>query len=343
MRQDESVMQTFNCECGARVFFANSKCVSCQRDLLFVPRLGTMATVLNAGPTLSLHNVNEVHKRCGNQLSWGVCNWAVPADDPNPLCQACRLNDVIPDLSVADNNALWADVEQAKRHLIYTLNQLGLPVQSKIESPAGLSFRLMHDTPGREVLTGHADGVITLNMREADPVAREQARIDLREGYRTLLGHMRHEVGHYYWDLIIRDGGRVEGCRKVFGDERKDYAQALEEHYSTPPAPGWEQTFISVYAASHPWEDWAETWAHLLHMVDTLESAHHFGLSGPSPLAHGEGRWDMDTAIATWGEVSVALNTLNRSMGMPDPYPFTITPAIATKLKFVAQAIDEYS
>src|SRR6202011_5238904 len=35
---------------------------------------------------------------------------------------------------------------------------------------------------------------------------------------------------------------------------------------------------VTPYASAHPWEDFAETWAHYFHMVDTLETATAFGL-----------------------------------------------------------------
>lgn len=275
-------MRTFTCECGARVFFVNTRCMTCERELAFLPDLGLMAAVESAGE-------NEVHclgmasppyRRCENQLEFAVCNWLVPAGDEVSLCASCRLNQIIPDLTEERNRLLWSDIERAKRHLVYTLHQLSLPVKSKAADPNGMAFNVMADTPEQRVLTGHDHGVITLNLREADPVSREKTRIALKEGYRTLLGHLRHEVGHYYWELLIQDSPELLApCRELFGDERADYAAALKQHYEADAdEASWHESFISFYAKAHPWEDWAETWAHYVHMIDTLETARHFGL-----------------------------------------------------------------
>ncbi len=212
---------------------------------------------------------------CANYVENGVCNWLVAADSPHTLCIACRLNNTIPNLSEPGNRDLWADVESAKRRLVYGLYRLRLEVLSKLDDEKrGLSFDIKSDLEDQRVLTGHSDGLITLNIEEADPAKRERNRLALKERYRTLLGHFRHEIGHYYWDRLVGEGegDRLEAFRKVFGDERSDYAQALERHYQAPLA-DYHLSFISSYASSHPWEDFAETFAHYLHMRDTLETA----------------------------------------------------------------------
>jgi hypothetical protein len=189
----------------------------------------------------------------------------VEASDPNPLCIACRLNRTIPDLNDPDNGRYWGEIEAAKRRLVSQLLALGLPVKSKIaEDPErGLMFDFLRSPPGgRAVMTGHANGLITMNVEEADNVKREKIKHDLHEPYRTLLGHFRHEVGHYYWDLLVRDTKWLGPFRQVFGDERANYAQALRRNYEAGPPPDWRNSYISSYAAMHPWEDWAETWAH---------------------------------------------------------------------------------
>lgn len=333
-------MRTFKCECGARVFFINSRCVTCARELGFLPDVGTMATLQTEGDIVRGLGFDGSYRKCANQLAFDVCNWLVPENASETLCQSCRLNQVIPNLKDENNRALWNDVERAKRHLIYTLNQLRLPVYPKSEDPQGLAFNIMTDTPKEQVLTGHADGVITLNLREADPVSREETRVAMKEGYRTLLGHFRHEVGHYYWDLLVKDSPDLDAFRQLFGDERADYAAALEKHYGSGPATaGWQESFISNYAKAHPWEDWAESWAHVLHMVDTLETARNFAIAEISEGHPDKLISNFDPLIEEWFELTVVMNALNRSMGLPDAYPFAITDRVKEKLCFVAGVI----
>src|SRR5262249_17798301 len=149
----------------------------------------------------------------------------------------------------------------------------------------GLAFDLLRSpSGGPRGVTGHNHGVITLNLEEAEDPAREQIRVAMHEEYRTLLGHLRHETGHYYWDRLIGGTGRIEEFRRIFADERQDYATALENHYQKGPPATWRDGYVSAYAAAHPWEDWAETWAHYLHMLDTLECALGFGLDPESSI-----------------------------------------------------------
>jgi hypothetical protein len=277
-------------------------------------------------------------RRCANYVDNGVCNWLVPSGSPGSLCDACRLNHTIPNLSEPKNRELWAEVESAKRRLIYGLRRLGLEVLSKLDDPVrGLSFDIKSDVGDERVLTGHSDGLITLNIEEADPEKRERNRLALKERYRTLLGHFRHEVGHYYWDRLVREGDRLEAFRKVFGDERDDYAQALERHYAAP-LEDYRVRFISSYASAHPWEDFAETFAHYLHMRDTLETAQHFGLTGDTPRSTRDAS-SLSSLLDDWLGLTVALNALNRSMGLPDAYPFALTPLVEVKLAFVHELV----
>jgi len=326
-------MKVFRCSCGARVFFDNSACLSCGHALGFAPEAAELWALDGGSDTTEIGGVS--YRKCANYVENGVCNWLVRVDSPSELCQACALNRVIPDLSQPDNRALWLEVEKAKRRLVYSLNQLGLPLSSKTDDPVrGLSFDIKADVGSEHVLTGHDDGLITLNLNEADPAEREKMRLAMKERYRTLLGHFRHEIGHYYWDRLVRDAGRSQDFRQVFGDERADYAEALKRHYAAPPDPNYAEHFISHYAYSHPWEDFAETFAHYLHVIDTLETGQQFGFA--SELAGPE---DFEHLMAEWFELSVALNSLNRSMGLPDAYPFAIAPAVQKKLRFVHELI----
>jgi hypothetical protein len=332
-------MRTFKCECGARIFFENTLCLTCGRELGFLPNAGSMSAIEPSRRGYRALWDGGLYEKCKNNVDEGVCNWLVSKEETNDLCQACRLNRVIPDLTQEEVRKLWSNVEIAKRRLLYSLNELELPVIPQSESSVGLAFDIKADTPDNRVLTGHADGLITLNLAEADPVLREKTRLEMDERYRTLLGHFRHESGHYYWDLLVRDSSWLEPYRELFGDERQDYAAALKNHYGDP-SNDWATDFISAYASSHPWEDWAETWAHFLHIVDTLETA---GECGFSAIRVGEeiAVDELDELMDDWHDLTIALNAMNRSMGMPDPYPFHLTPKVKQKLAFVRNVVVE--
>ena len=292
------------------------------------------------------------YRLCGNYTSHAVCNWAIPERDSNAFCLACRLNKMIPDLSNVDALDSWHRLEIAKRRLVFTLVSLGLPLETKLEQPeTGLAFAFLSDVAqGEQVLTGHCDGLVTINLKEADAPSREKMRVDLGERYRTLLGHFRHESGHYYWDRLVRDSHWLEEFRALFGNDEQDYAAAVERHYAAPRL-DWPDAFISSYASMHPWEDWAETWAHYLHMIDTLETAQSYGLV-LTPQAMGGALsenvsadrvrfHDFDDLIAAWLPLTVALNCLNRSMGLPDVYPFVLAERVIAKVRFVHQVVEE--
>lgn len=323
------------------------------------------------------------YRQCANWTNYQVCNWMLPEehDDKEGLCEACRLNDIIPDLGVAANLPLWHSLEKAKRRCIFTLLELGLPLNGRAELPSNqsggdvegqeipqLTFRFMSDKDsgshfqkpleGKEpVLTGHADGVITINLAEADDIAITRMRVAMEERYRTLLGHFRHETGHYYWDVFNRTDSRfAERFRAAFGDEQASYSEALDRHYQQGPPLDWQNTFVSTYATMHPWEDWAETWAHYLHIIDTLETQQSYSLVSdmlskkanqvdlPFSVGNREtwGASKFSSIMKLWIDVSIFLNNLNRSMGLPDPYPFVLHQPIQDKLNFVHETILRY-
>jgi hypothetical protein len=330
-------VKLFQCQCGAQVFFDNSQCLTCGRGLGFVPDERAMVALAPNGEQ-ETETPNGRYRKCANYAHEGVCNWLLPCAARGDLCQACELNNVIPDLSNPDNRRLWLEVEKAKRRLVYDLDGLGLPVVPKrVDAERGLSFDIKASEGAERVLTGHSDGLITLSLEEADAEQREKMRVAMKERYRTPLGHFRHEIGHYFWDRLVRDREPLEACRELFGDERVDYALALKNHYAQAPEPDYAERFISQYAASHPWEDFAETFAHYLHMIDTLETAAQFGFSA----APAERSDDFAALMASWYPLSVALNSLNRSMGMPDPYPFVLSEPIERKLAFVHRLISD--
>jgi len=258
------------------------------------------------------------------------------------------------DLSVERNGQFWRKLEQAKRRLISQLLALGLPVVSRHADPVhGLAFDFLGSMPGRpHVMTGHEDGVITLNAEEAEDAVRERIRAEMREPYRTLLGHFRHEIGHYYWDLLVFPTPWIEDFRALFGDDRADYAAALQTHYEQGPPPDWADRFVSSYASMHPWEDWAETWAHYLHMADTADTAMSFGVDATtvelaSDLFTTDDLWQPEHPDAAkfldfingWVLLTNVLNELSRSMGQPDCYPFVLPRTAVGKLQFIHRVI----
>jgi hypothetical protein len=280
------------------------------------------------------------YRLCDNREP-GACNWGIAADDPNRYCRSCRLTRTIPNLGVPGHRDLWSRLEAAKRQLLYGIDRLGLPLVGRDEDPQqGLVFDFPVGSPTAEnemdctrpVKTGHVSGVITIDASEADPVDRTRVKQELGELYRTPLGHLRHEIGHYYWERLVRDAGRLGAWREVFGDETADYGASLRAHYGTGGRDAWSATHVSHYATAHPWEDWAETWAHYLHMIDAMETAASFRVIGEDPE-------DFDSKLDAWIELSVALNALNRSMGLEDAYPFVLTPAVRRKLRFVHDVV----
>lgn len=344
-------MKLFSCpNCGQRLYFENARCLSCQSPVLYDP--DQAAFVLSGGDDV-FYCVNV--DQCG-------CNWRAPVGQG--FCRACTLNKIIPDLSVTGNRERWTRVEAAKKRAIYSLLAFGLAVGSKQapDNDEGLAFDFLADTagagPGGErILTGHDNGLITLNVAEADSAEREKMRVQMGESYRTLLGTFRHELGHYYWDRLIRDDPVwLERFRQLFGDERTDYAGALERHYANGAPLDWQANHISAYAASHPWEDWAESWAHYLHVTDTLEMVHSLNFplgqlaavggnelpasdtaqrSMPSAPLHKPAIVPFDRILRRWLVLSEASNSINRCMGLPDLYPFVISAGAAAKLAFV--------
>ena len=327
----------------------------------------------NANNSASGTNSGTVYLRCDNLLTPAACNWLVPineainesineaANETNKdstslihLCRACRLNRVIPDLADPDhpdNGVLWGRIEQAKRRLISVLLILGLPVASRIteDTERGMMFDFLRSPDnGPHVMTGHNTGLITLDLEEADDAVREAARTAMREPYRTLLGHFRHEVGHYYWDRLVNNTPWAEGFQTLFGDENQDYPASLRQHYEQGPPAEWELHYVSAYASCHPWEDWAECWAHYMHMRDAIDTALSFGLAVESteleftPFSltalyqpdHPEAQQFLDF-LNKWTWLTTMLNEMSRSMGQPDFYPFVLPYEVVAKLQFI--------
>jgi hypothetical protein len=346
-------MKTFHCDkCGLQVFFENVRCERCGGMLGYQPEHRAISTFEPAGTGLwrSLNpvNANRLYRQCANYAREDVCNWMLSADAKSDLCASCQLTHTIPMLT-EQNRVYWKRLEAAKRRLLYTLWDLKLQPTPKVDDrDTGLAFEFLEDLPTKRVITGHANGVITLNIAEADPAHREMTREQMHEPYRTLLGHFRHESGHYYFERLIADTRWIPRFRELFGDEREDYGEALQRHYREGPAPDWNSRFISSYASSHPWEDWAESWAHYLHMIDTIDTAFACGMT-LQPKKPAEPRMVIEDSplrimsfqelMNDWFALSYVLNSLNRSVGMPDAYPFTLSTPVLEKLGFIHEVV----
>ena len=346
-------MKLFTCQnCGQPLYFENTTCASCGLRLGYCVERDLFLTLELIDGEWRPHDEPRGGARLCINAQHDVCNWLVSSDDAAAFCAACRHNRTIPSLSEPDNLLHWRKIEIAKRRLFYTLLHLRLPLTTRQQNANGLAFDFLSSSASpaaSPVMTGHVGGLITLNVTEADDSERERQRRAMGEPYRTLLGHFRHEVAHYYWDLLVSRRVAIDEFRHLFGDERADYAQALKRHYEQGAPSDWPDHFITAYASAHPWEDFAETWAHYFHMVDTLETAAAFGLrlrpkhvKGTDLSAiidfdpHEAG---IDSIIDAWLPLTFAANSINRSMGQADLYPFVLAPAVIWKLVFIHDQI----
>ena len=343
-------MRRFICpNCGSQVHFDNTQCMGCGSEIGYAP-LDDRMVVLNENADAQ----KNAQPRCANRELIG-CNWLCAPSSTDNMCLSCQHTTKIPNVADDEQRQHWGRLERAKRRLFYALIKFGLPFEINRDTPNGsLHFELLGDEiqpdgKNKRVMTGHFNGKITINIAEADDAIREKNRTTLGEPYRTLIGHFRHEVAHYYWDKLVAGQDIVNKFRDCFGDEREDYGEALKAHYARGSTPDWQQDFVSEYASAHPWEDFAETWAHYFHMVGGLETAYAYGLN-PQPLHIGAPFLvqladpyhvsDIDTLITHWIPLTVAMNAMNRSMGNHDYYPFVLSARISEKLKFVHDLIE---
>ncbi|RUT34715.1 hypothetical protein EMQ25_01760 [Arsenicitalea aurantiaca] len=343
-------MKLFRCDnCGHALYFENVACEHCGRTLGYEPDSNRLLSLVETDGVLNAPAADgAAYVFCANSAH-GACNWLLPYNPGgDPFCRACRHNETVPPLDDAENLSRWQTIERAKKRLFYSLLRLNLPLETRNENPEhGLSFRfLAEDVAPNPVMTGHDNGVITIALKEADDAEREYRRTQLNEPYRTLLGHFRHEVGHHYWDILIGSGPEQAGFRAMFGDESADYGAALQRHYAEGAPADWQSGYISSYATAHPWEDFAETWAHYLHIVDTVEMASAYGLRVRPGIDQRHEltaaidfdpytRGDISDLIDQWIPLASLLNNLNRAIGQPDAYPFVLTPQVIEKLGYI--------
>ena len=341
-------MIRFNCQCGTEVFFENSHCAVCGTDLGFDPgRQSLLALQADKDEGWFSALAGQQYRFCSLRQDLG-CNWLIPAEHSDQQCHSCRLTRTIPTLNLQRNRNRWHRLEQTKRRALFTLYRLGLAFRDSANDPnpqispqlPALVFDFLEDQQANPnvslefVYSGHSNGVITINAAEADDSFRAANRELMNEVYRTLLGHFRHELGHYYGLLLKGNDDIFTEYQHLFGDESQDYKAALEQYYAEGTKDGWRENYISAYASAHPQEDWAETWAHYLHIWDTLETARAYNVISyrPNGISFAE-------ELSEWANLSVILNALNRSMGVDDAYPFVITPIIGQKLAFIDRMV----
>ena len=349
-------MQIFQCDnCSHPVYFDNNICLKCHNTLGFDSKKLKMVSLRrNPENNLIETSTGNTYHYCKNH-EHDVCNWVISDNEASQVCIACSLNRIIPDISRPEYLQRWKKIELAKHRLIYALLRWNFPIISKaVDYEKGLAFNFKSDSTmpdGLRVMTGHANGLITMNIAEADDVEREMARNNMDEVYRTVLGHFRHEIGHYYWERLIKESEYLVQFRALYGDETYSYQEALNQYYKNGAPANWNQNFISAYATMHPWESWAETWAHYMHIVDTLETAYFYGLT-IDPKVHESVMVksaeininaydckDFDTIFSYWLPLSFMMNSINRSMGLKDLYPFVINLNVKEKLRFIHNVI----
>lgn len=349
-------MKLFACDhCGNTVYFENARCERCGHQLGYIPEKNALVSLVeDEGLWSTPAFPKDAYVFCAN-ARYGACNWLVPATPGGDIyCLACRHNETIPAIDNPLNLGRWQTIERAKKRLIYSAMRLGLPLETRFENPEhGLAFRFLADNmQGPPVMTGHENGIITISLAEADDAQRELRRTNMGEPYRTLLGHFRHEIGHHYWDLLVDGQPAQRRFRELFGDERADYGLALQSYYASGAPRGWPLTHISAYSTAHPWEDFAETFAHYLHIVDTVEMAGAFGVRA-RPKTQDENLAlppvsfdpymapDIGKIIDNWVPLSSLLNNLNRAMGHADAYPFILSLAVIEKLGFINDIVHQ--
>lgn len=338
-------MRRFYCHCGQEVFFNNTHCGVCGSQLGFSVeqrQLKSLEATSETGIwTFPDDNRGKHYKVCSHREHLIACNWLIASDSPETQCESCALTRVIPPLNKEDNWRRWRNIESSKRRMIYGLLRLNLPIYPRHKGiNNGLVFDFLEDqrsnpqsaTP--HVLNGHATGLITLNVAEADGSFREATREAMNEPYRTLLGHFRHEIGHFYWDNLIKGSSDYAAFCQQFNYSEQNYQQSLNQYYADGPPDDWREHYISAYSSAHPMEDWAETWAHYMMMIETMETAGNYEL-----LANIEEYADFTELMADWMSLVVKMNAINRSIGNRDAYPFVVSETVQNKIEFIHHCV----
>jgi hypothetical protein len=347
-------MRAFACPvCNGFVSFEARQCATCQANVGF--HLPTNSMVALDGDASTIAGQRWV--RC-TQASSLACSWLAPESQESAARGRCLADSLIrrePDTDDTLAREKLVPTALALRRLVWQLLDLRLPVDPWWQTEGGLAFDLLSSfSTGQKVIIGHADGVITIDVVETLDAYRERLRVQLGEPYRTMLGHFRHEVGHYYQNILVeKDPGAqsyLAECRAIFGDEQRSYSDAIDRHYKFGPPAGWQASFISEYATMHPWEDFAECFAHYLHITDTLDTSREAGMILRADRVRFSTPRDVDPLesydeepierlLYDWRLASLFFNRINASMGKGPLYPFEITPAVTRKLGFVHKVI----
>src|SRR5271168_5417104 len=350
----ESV-RAFACPvCHGFVPFESRRCPNCLAELgLYVPSRTMVATWSGAAVI-----DGQIWIACTRAGSLG-CNWLVPQEQElggqRGRCLADSLIRREPDTddTVAVEKLVSTGI--GLRRLICQLIDIGLPVDPFWRRNGGLAFDLLSSYSGGErVVIGHAGGVITIDLVESLDAYRESLRVRLGEPYRTMLGHFRHEVGHYYQNILVETGPGaaryLDECRALFGDERADYQAEIARHYKFGAPKNWTESFISEYATMHPWQDFAECFAHYLHITDTINTVGEAGLiliadrarvAVPRDIVPLASYADVpiEQLLYDWKWLALFFNRINTAMGKRPLYPFEIPPPVIRKLGFVHKVV----
>ncbi len=347
-------MRAFACSvCNGFISFESHQCPTCQAHVGF--HLPTKSMIVTDGDAAIIDGRGWVG--CTQRSTLG-CNWLAPEDQEAYARGRCLAHSLIRHEPAADDTIArekLATTAEALRRLVYQLTDLALPIDPWWQKDGGLAFDLLSSyTTGEKVIIGHANGVITIDVVETLDAYREQLRVRLGEPYRTMLGHFRHEVGHYYQNILVENGPGaqrfLDECRTLFGDERAGYSDAIDRHYKFGPPEGWRSSFISEYATMHPWEDFAECFAHYLHITDTIDTAREAGMvlhadrvrfAAPRDVAPLDSYDDapIERLLYDWKWMSLFFNRVNTSMGKAPVYPFEIPPPVVAKLGFVHKVV----
>jgi hypothetical protein len=349
-------VRAFACPvCNAFTPFDSDGCAECGTTLGF--HLATKSMLPITDGVVALDGRQWV--RC-TQHETLACNWLAPAEQTAFERGRCLAHSLIrrePDADDTLAREKLVPTAAALRRLVYQLHDIGLPIDPFWRQDGGLAFDLLSSyTTGERVIIGHAGGVITIDLVESLDDYRESLRVRLGEPYRTMLGHFRHEVGHYYQHVLVETGfgakEYLDECRTLFGDERASYKDAIARHYEFGPPAGWSETFISEYATMHPWEDFAECFAHYLHIADTIDTSREAGMvlhadlvrfAAPRDIVPLESYDDVpiERMLFDWRWMSLFFNRVNTAMGKNPLYPFEIPRAVAGKLGFIHRVIRE--
>ena len=324
-------------DCSGLLYLEDLRCDTCGAEVAYHTLSETMVAV--TGPDIEV--ANRLWHPCVNRDR--DCNWLAADDSSTDQCFSCRLTRVRPNDNDPDALERLAEAEKSKRRVLVQLNSLGLPIDPYFESDGGLGFDLL-SSEYEKVTIGQANGIVTIDLAETLDAHRERLRVALGEPYRTMLGHFRHEIGHYYFYRLVQpSSAAVARFTELFGDSDTDYQAALDRHYRDGAPAGWERQYVSSYATMHPAEDWAETFAHYLHIRDALDTAAAFGFApAGATFERGVlGPSGFDTLIELWLPLAWALNMVNRSMGKDDLYPFVLPAAVLEKMRFIHTAVDE--